>query len=452
MAASLFCVAALSSCGGTTGSSGDTTTSGGDATSTTAEKVKLTVWGGELEASQNWLKKVEASFQTANPGTTFEFTTGAVSESNAKDQLAKDPTTAADVAIIADDQLYSLAKTGVAQKIDDIDATIVSDVKTRNSSISVASSMYNDGLYAFPVSNSNGYFLYYNSNILSETDCDSFEGILSALKTASLRDGKVYKLGVPSGSGWYEDGFWHAVGYDAQRDDSTSLMNCDWNSTTKSPTGVQVVESLLKLSQGEYADYWVSDGDSALMTSTKAGSTYQVVATINGTWSASTITDNYGDGAAATDLPSWTCNGESYHMNSVGGSKLAIVNSYLSESGWATKFANFLTNSDNQVDRYNTLAEAPTNTDAAGKVDTSKNYAVAALAKQGAYAFTLNANDQYWAAVPSFFTSVLKTGKSGDTALVTSGTGTSNLTFNETAIQSILDTTVTAVKAAATAA
>jgi arabinogalactan oligomer/maltooligosaccharide transport system substrate-binding protein len=448
-------VLALASCGGTAASSGLSETSESQAGTSTAPSSStvvndgvthnLTVWGGELTPAQNYLKEMEAAFSDAHPETNFAFTTGAVSEADARTQILKDPANAADVAIIADDQLFSIAKAGIAQSIEDIDAAIAADAKARNSELSVKASTYNNKLCAFPVSNSNGYFLYYDSTKLSLADCDTFEGLLSAIKAKSLADGKTYKLGVPSGSGWYEDGFWHAAGYDAQRDDATGKMVCDWNSTTKNPTGVQVSESLLTLSQGQYKDYWVGAGDSALMASTAPGGSYQIIATINGTWSKDTIDANYGVGAAATDLPSWTCAGNSYHMDSVGGCKLMVVNSYSAEIGWAVRFADFVTSASNQVIRYNELAEAPTNTVAAGQVDTSKNYAVAALGLQGAHAFTLNATDEYWNAVPALFNALLSTGKSGDVDLVASGAGTANLTFNETGIQAILDQTVAAI-------
>jgi arabinogalactan oligomer/maltooligosaccharide transport system substrate-binding protein len=405
----------------------------------------LTIWGGELTPAQNFLKEMETAFAAAHPETNFNFTTGAVSEADAKTQLLKDAANGADVAIIADDQLYALANGHIAQDISAIDATIAADVEARNSALSVKASMFNSKICAFPVSNSNGFFLYYDSSKLSLSDCDTFEGLLSAIKAKSLADNKTYKLGMPCGSGWYEDGFWHAAGYDAQRNDATGKMVCDWNSKTKTPTGLKVAESLLALSQGQYKNYWVGDAEANLIPSTAPGGTYQVIATIDGTWSKATIDTNFGTGAAATDLPSWTVDKTSYHMNSVGGCKLMIVNSYSPEIVWATEFANFATNAANQVIRYNDLAEAPTNAVAAGKVDTSKNYAVAALGLQGAYAFTLNATDLYWSATPALFTALLGTGVSGTTNLIASGAGTSSPVYNETGIQSILDTTVNAI-------
>ncbi|MFA6620129.1 MAG: extracellular solute-binding protein [Bacilli bacterium] len=394
---------ALTSCGGASSSanSSATATSAGttssEATSSSAiassvsndgETHKLTIAGGELQKSQDYLNEVATAFKAAHPETNFEFTINAISEADSKTQLTQDPTTAPDVCIIADDQLYDLAKGGYIADINDIDQGLAADVESRNVPISVSSSKYLDDLYAFPVSNSNGFFLYYDSALITLDDCDSFEKLLAAVKAASIKDNKSYKFAFPSTSGWYLAGWSQAVGLNAALDKTTAKTASDWNSTTHDPTGVDTFGSLVKLAQGEYKDYWVGESDSTAINDSAAGGTYQVIATINGTWSSSTIATNWGAGAAATDLPSFMVGTKSYHMNSVGGCKLAVVNSVSPEAAWGAEFANFLTNKENQVLRYDELAEAPTNIAASSAVDLTTNYAVAALSLQSAYAFS----------------------------------------------------------------
>jgi hypothetical protein len=63
------------------------------------------------------------------------------------------------------------------------------------------------------------------------------------------------------------------------------------------------------------------------------------------------------------------------------------------------------------------------------------------LALQSAYFFTQSVGGNFW--TPSGSLSVaLETGASGTTPLVTSGAGTSTLTFDETALQKVLDDAV----------
>jgi arabinogalactan oligomer / maltooligosaccharide transport system substrate-binding protein len=441
---------ALTSCGG-----GSTTTSSAAATSTDSTPAassvvndgvthKLVIAGGELQKSQDYLTEVSNAFKLAHPETNFQFTVNAISEADAKTQLTQDPTTAPDVCIIADDQLYDLAKGGFVADIDDIDKTLATDVESRNVAMSVASSKYGTDLYAFPVSNSNGFFLYYNSSLITLDDCDTFEKLLAAVKAASIKDGKSYKFAFPSDSGWYLAGWSQAVGLNASLDKTTSKTVTDWNSTTHDPTGVDTFGSLVKLAQGEYKDYWVGEKDATAVNDSAAGGTYQVIATINGTWSSSTIATNWGTGAAATDLPSFTVGTKSYHMNSVGGCKLAVVNSVSSEAAWAAEFANYLTNKENQVLRYNELAEAPTNIAASGAVDLTTNYAVAALSLQSAYAFSLSVSNNFWTPTGTL-DAALNAGTDGTTSLITSGAGTSSIVINSTALQTTLDTAVTSM-------
>ena len=44
----------------------------------------------------------------------------------------------------------------------------VADIESANSADSVEAATFNDTLYAFPMTADNGYFLYYDSTVLSE--------------------------------------------------------------------------------------------------------------------------------------------------------------------------------------------------------------------------------------------------------------------------------------------
>lgn len=404
----------------------------------TDETVKLTVWGGELQASQDWLNAMVYGFKAKYPLQKFEFTIGAISESKVKDEWVKDPENAADVAIGADDQLYDLAKNDYVQDITKLNAPLAADVSGRNSATSVAACQYNGDLYAYPVSASNGYFLYYNSDILSAADVVDFDTMMAALKKKSTADGKTYQFGFPSTSGWYLDGWFRGAGMNVEKD-ANGKNSCDWNRTDKTPTGADAAGALVKLANGDYKDYWKADSDSNLIVATAPGGTSQVVATINGTWSADTITTNYGTGAAATILPTYKVGNDSYHMQAVAGHKIAILNSFSDNLKWASYFANFITNQTNQISRYDLLKEAPTNTTAVGQVDLTKNYAVAALAQQtGSYGFVQSVGGNFWAPTETL-DGCLNAGVDGDNKLIENGK------LNTANIQSLLDTTVASV-------
>lgn len=405
-----------------------------------SDTVNLTVWGGELQTSQDYLKTVTNAFAAANPETKFSFTIGAISEAKVKDEWVKDPENAADVAIAADDQLYDLAKGGYVQDITKLSSTMATDIESRNGALSVSVCKYNNDLYAYPVSASNGFFLYYDSSILSATDVDDFDTMMAAIKTKSIADSTTYQFGFPFDSGWYLEGFYRGAGFTIDKD-STGKNNCTWNSTTGTPSGFDVSSALLTLSSGDYKAYWNADTDANLMVATAAGTAKRCVATINGTWSADTVKANYGEHAAATVLPTYSVNGTKYRMKAVAGHKIAIVNSFSKNVKWASKLADYMTTSTNQVSRYTTLAEAPTNTDALTKVDLTTNYAVKALSEQITnYGFVQNVGGEFWTASGTL-DKALNTGLDGEKALIESGV------INATNLQSLLDTCVTAINA-----
>lgn len=440
--------ASTSTASTTVTSSTETTVS---STPTSIEDVAFSVWAGEED--QTMLGEVIADFKTAHPEANFNITLGVQSESTAKDTILKDPQSAADVFAYASDQLYDLAKGGCLQNVEDVlEAADLTDVETRNSEKSVEAAKYNNKLYSFPLTASNSYFLYYDSSVLDLADCDTFDGMMAKIKAKSTADNVTYKFAWPTSSGWYLGGWFQPLGLTCTLDTTNNVNICNWNIKTASgdvkATGVQASEALMKLSVGQYKDNWLNEPDASLPSDCALNSTTnsRVVAAINGTWNANKIKTAWGTGYNATDLPSFTVGSSSYHMNSVGGYKLIGVNAYSAQTGWATEFANYLSNETNQIRRYNERGEGPTNTAALTKIDLSTNPAVAALALQSAYFFTQSVGGNFWKPTESL-SAALESGASGTTALAT-GMGTSSLVFDEAAIQSVLDIAVTGIIAA----
>ena len=87
---------------------------------------------------------------------------------------------AADVYSFASDQLFDLVNAGALQSVDEMDAALetyagksVADVKSANASGSVEAATKDGTLYAFPMSADNGYFLYYNSELVTPEDAQA---------------------------------------------------------------------------------------------------------------------------------------------------------------------------------------------------------------------------------------------------------------------------------------
>ena len=363
-----------------------------------AEKqdVSLRIWGAEED--QTMLQGMIDSFKEHYADyANFDIQLGTESESTAKDTVLADIEAAADVYSFASDQLFDLVNAGALQSVDEMDAALetyagksVADVKSANASGSVEAATKDGTLYAFPMSADNGYFLYYNSELVTPEDAQTWDTLLAAAEKA----GK--KVGMTLASGWYNASFFYGAGFTtALNDDGSTAM--DWNGTSADGvTGVQVVQSMLGIA-GNSAFLPIADGD--ISNQIASG---DLCAVISGTWDASAAQTAFGDGYAATKLPTYTCGDKQIQQGSVAGFKLVGVNKYSANAGWATLLADWITNEDNQAVRFAEREIGPSNINVAGSEEVSSNTAIAALSEQSAYGVVQIVGGKYWDPAKTF--------------------------------------------------
>lgn len=409
---------------GKTSSSTDNGGSGNAGTSN--ETVSLRVWGGEED--QNLLKELVEKFKSKYPDQKFNIEIGVESEATAKDTILTDIEAAADVFAFASDQIVDLNNAKALANIEDMDAALqnyakksIADVKAANGEGSVEAASVDGKLMAFPMTGGNGYFLYYDSSVISEEDAATWDTLLAAADKA----GK--KVGMTLASGWYNASFFYGAGFTTGlNDDGTTAI--DFNGTSKDGyTGVQVTQSMLNIASNK-AFMAIADGD---ISNQIAGGT--LAAVISGTWDADNAQKVFGDGYAATKLPTYTLDGKQVQQGSVSGYKLIGVNAYSKNVGWATVLAEFLTNEESQATRFEQRQLAPTNKTVAASDEVSKNVAIAASAAQDAYGVIQTVSAKYWDPAKTFGEMIAQ--------------GSLSAT-DEKAIQEALDTMVEGAKAA----
>lgn len=413
----------MAACGKTSSS----TNNGGSGNSGTSnETVSLRVWGGEED--QNLLKELVEKFKTTYPDQKFNIEIGVESESTAKDTILTDVEAAADVFAFASDQIVDLNNAKALANIEDMDAALqnyakksIADVKAANGDGSVEAASIDGKLMAFPMTGGNGYFLYYDSSVVSAEDAASWDTLLAAADKA----GK--KVGMTLASGWYVASFFYGAGFTTGlNDDGTTAI--DFNGTSKDGyTGVQVTQSMLNIASNK-AFMAIADGD---ISNQIAGGT--LAAVISGTWDADNAQKVFGDGYAATKLPTYTLDGKQVQQGSVSGYKFIGVNAYSKNVGWATVLAEFLTNEESQATRFEQRQLAPTNKNVAASDEVSKNVAIAASAAQDAYGVIQTVSAKYWDPAKTFGEMIAQ--------------GSISAT-DEKAIQDALDTMVEGAKAA----
>ena len=361
--------------------------------------VNLTLWCSETDAYQNVMKTIIDNFKSEYSDVDFNITVGSCSEADAKDNVTKDPEAAADVYVFADDQLSELVKAGALQSID---KSFTYDVNEACGEATVAAATQDDKLYAYPLTASNGYFLYYNSEYISDEDAGSWDTILEAANKA----GK--KVGLDFTSGWYTYGFFAGAGLELSlNDDGTNT--CNWNATEGVEyTGAQVAEGIENITKN---DAFVSMVDADAQTAAKEG---DLVAYVSGTWDSGVFEESYGDGYSAAKLPTFTVNGDQVQMGSYAGYKLVGVNPLSANNSagetnlfWSMVLAEYITNEASEAQIAEATGEGPANTAAAANVSSP---ALSALSAQAEFADLQRVGDAFWDPAASLGKSLAKGG------------------------------------------
>lgn len=362
----------------------------GDAAGTggSGEAVKMILWGAEED--QDLLKGLVEKFKAAYPDQEFDIQIGVESESTAMDTVLTDVEAAADVYAFASDQLPQLVKAGALANLNEVGEALtladktLDDVKSANMDTSVEAATLNDTLYAFPMAGDNSYFMYYDSSIVSEEDVQNWDTLLAAAQ----KGGK--KVGMTFASGWYAASFFYGAGFTtALNDDGTTSI--DWNGTSADGyKGTDVVKAMLKIAK-DPAFLPVADGQSSNVLSSG-----DVCAIVSGTWDAITAQEVFGDNYAAVKLPTFTIGKDKVQMAPAYGYKFIGVNAYSENTGWAALLADFLTNEESQIERFQKRAIGPTNKNALAMDEVSSNEAIAAVTSEAEFGVLQIVGGKFW--------------------------------------------------------
>ena len=344
--------------------------------------VTLKVWGAQED--QAFLAERVEAFKATQPDVEWDITLGVVGEPDALDMVTQDLDTAADVFAFANDQLFDFIGAGALYEITRNKETIVSE----NVAGSVDAASDGDKLYAYPMTADNGYFMYYDSSVFTEDDVKSLDKML---EVANAKGKKVF---MDVSNGWYIASFFLGAGgkLDIENDKQVTDFNND--------TGVAVGEAIRKFT----ADPAFLTGDDSIL---QAGIGDTIAAGVSGTWTAESTQESLGDNYAATKLPEFTVDGKATQMASFGGYKLMGVKTSTKFPVQAMDLAEFLTNEDSQVKRFEARGFGPSNVKAGSSDAVLANKALAALAEQAEFAQSQkNVLGSYWSPAEAFGTAM----------------------------------------------
>jgi len=380
---------------GTGDNSGSST--GSDTTGGT--KYTLTIWGSEQD--QAMLKEMCAAYATANPQNTYKFLFGVQSESDAADKVLNDVESGPDVFSFASDQINKLYAGGALARIG---GNIESNVKEVNSAGSIDAATLTVGgeerLYAYPVTGDNDYFVYYDKRVFTE---ESQLATLDNMLATAAAAGKTVHFKL-NDDGWYLSSFFFAVPeleyqvtYDDKMKETAVAINYD------DPKGLMVMQSLNTYLQ---SNALVAQTDDGKIT---AGFTDgSVAAAVSGTWNRKTLEDLLGENLGVCKLPTANIGGQQVQLSGYMGYKLMGVNGFSKNKGEAHKLAQWLTNQENQIKRFETRAFAPTNKVAAALEQVTGDPVISVVMQQAQFNRSQKGvPSTYWTPMGSLITPII---------------------------------------------
>ena len=368
--AAVLCLGLFAACSPADGGNGTTTTPGGSDAKPLAGTYTAKVWVAEaaVELTKSQIKKFN---ETNTDGIIINADVQAVGEGDAATQMTTDIEAGADIYCFAQDQAARLIQGGALAQLGVQAAELV---KNNNDAGTVSAATSGDALYAYPLTADNGYFLYYDKSVISDAQAESLEEIIAACEAA----GKNFSFEL-EGSAWYTASFFFATKCQStwKTDDEGNFIDVtdDFNSNA----GLIALKGMKKLL------------DSTCYNNSSAAEVFAAAipsaALVSGIWAYEDIKAVLGDNIGITDLPSFTVDGNSYHLGSFNGCKLMGVKPQADAKRAAAlhKLAQYLTGEEAQMERFNTLSWGPSNLKAQASDAVKANPGLVALAAQGAY-------------------------------------------------------------------
>lgn len=383
---SLAMLFSMVACSGGNGGGGNTP-SGGDTLDGTYD---LTIWVSESDGVKELTQKQVDAFMAANPGIKINATIEGVTEADSATLMITDVESGADIFCFAQDQLARLVQAGALQVLGE---QTTATVKQMNDSVSVGASTVNGQLYCFPLTSDNGYYMYYDTSVVKPEHLDSLEDIIADCEAAN----KLFSMELET-SAWYNASFFFATGCVSEWQTDNAGNFTSVNDTFDSAAGVVALKGMQKLLK---SPVYNSSSDIS-----DFGKNSAVV--VSGPWASADARNILGENYGATDLPSFTVDGKSYHMGSFSGNKLMGVKPQTDakKAAVAQQLALYLTGEECQLQRFELKGWGPSNLKAQENEAVKNDVALNALAAQNEYAIPQGQiHGSWWNIATSYATS-----------------------------------------------
>ncbi len=337
-------------------------------TSEWAGTYTITVWASDM--SVGLFQEQIAEFNRSNEyGITINATVVPVSEADAANQTLQYPQDGADLYCFAQDQLALLVQN---EALTGLGAAPAEKLRRENSAGAVAAASFNGTLYAYPLSASNGYFMYYDKSVIPEEDVDSLEALIADCE----RTNRFFAFEVES-SAWYMASWFFATGCVSEWATDSTGNFISVKDTFNSPEGLIAAKGMKKL----------LDSPAFLDSSLAEELASRAAVVVSGTWDYLTAKSVLGGDLGVADLPSFTVDGKEYHLSSFNACKLLGVKPQTDEKKGAALhlLAQYLCGEQCQMERFEQLGWVPSNRNVQASPSVQADPALAALLQQNEY-------------------------------------------------------------------
>ena len=275
-----------------------------------------------------------------------------------------------DLYFLGFDEIERLKNYNVLAKPSDESAKIIAD---NNDEMSVEAASVNGEIYAYPYSTNGGYFMYYDKRYIQESSLDSLEAIIK-----DCEDSERY-FSFATEESWYSASWFFGAGCEStwKVNDKGEIVGVTDN--FNSEKGIIAAKGMKKLLDSNvYSSWSQTDAFNDAMPSAVC---------VSGIWGYQNAKSILGDNLGVTDLPSFTVDGESYHLGSFSTYKMLGIKPQTDEKRQAVLelMAEHFTNAESQKFRCEMGSVIPSNKEVQAMECVTSNPAMIASLEQSRY-------------------------------------------------------------------
>ena len=298
--------------------------------STSNEKANLTLWVDTEQVP--YYKNIAQEFMKKNKNIKVRVTQSPNGSANAKTDVGKDPSKAADVFEVPNDQLGQMAEAGY---INPLSPAATKDIQANYVDVAAKGVTWKGKVYAFPYAQQ-AQTIYYNKSKLSAEDVKDWDTLTKkgVVATDFTNAYVMYPVFFSAGTKLYGDNGEDLKG--STINSEGGINGLKWFAAQKNNKGVmQTTNALNQLKKGN------------------------AQAILDGPWNAANIKKILGKNFAVAKYPMINVGGKKVQMQAFLGIEGFAINSHTKSAKAASDLAAFITNKKSQLIAHKEAGQIP---------------------------------------------------------------------------------------------